>query len=196
MTAPRPPGQHPGMSRSIVTEAPFRAGAVVLLLLAGPATASGQQAGWHYSHLPGEGDRASLGCSRDTTPEDFTCLAVRCEDDFSTGLHIHTSRRPVAGTWEMTLDRETRQLQAHAGDGPYGAQMQDPDGWLLDGLRHGTFVYLRHLDDADTEFDFIDLTGSYRAISEALYWCSPRVPDAEQFALPDVEHQTGEGEQK
>ena len=62
----------------------------MLLLIAQPVFA--QEAGWHYSPLAGEGDRAALGCAAGATASSFTCLAVRCEDDFTVGLHIHTSR--------------------------------------------------------------------------------------------------------
>ncbi|MHA6299859.1 hypothetical protein [Devosia sp. CAU 1758] len=155
------------------------------LLLVVPAAA--QQAGWHYSFLPGEGDRASMGCARDASAYDFTCLVVRCEDDFSTGLHIYSSRAGGAtGQWEMTLDRETRTLPAETGTSPYGAVLRDDDGWLLDGLRHGSFVYLRHTQDMDAEYNFIDLSGSLRSIAEALYWCAPPVPQNEQIGNRDV----------
>lgn len=154
---------------------PYRAAALTLLL-ATTSPALAQQPGWSWSPLPGEGDRASLGCARDSTAEDFTCLAVRCEDDFSTGVHIHASRpQGVDGSWEMTLDRETRNLVAEPAP-PYGGRLLDPDGWLLDGLRHGTFVYLRHEDDVSAGFAYIDLGGSFRAIEEALLWCAPRLP--------------------
>ena len=56
------------------------------------------------------------------------------------------------------------------------AVLQIDGGGLLDGLRHGTFVYLRHEDDADGAFAHISLAGSFRAIEEALQWCAPRVP--------------------
>lgn len=144
------------------------------LILAVPA--QGQEPGWHYSPLPGEGDRASLGCANGSSPENFTCLAVRCEDDFSTGIHVYASRPAgAAGRWELTLDRETRHLSVASAQ-PYGGRFEDADGWLLDGLRQGTFVYLRHENDAEGAFGHIDLGGSYRAIEEALKWCAPRVP--------------------
>jgi hypothetical protein len=93
----------------------------------------------------------------------------------------------------MTLDRETRSLVAEPSP-PYGGRLLDPGGWLLDGLRHGTFVYLRHEDDAEAAFAYIDLSGSFRAIEEALQWCAPRVPRTEPKTLPDVgpDRQTGE----
>ncbi len=154
---------------------PYRAAALSLLLLTGPAAA--QTPGWHYSPLAGEGDRATLGCDRDSTATDFACLAVRCEDDFSVGLHIHTSRHPDdLGTWEMTLDRENKQVEAVASEAPYGGRIATETEWLLQGLRHGTFIYLRHADDVGGPFRFIDLSGSLYAITAALAWCAPRVP--------------------
>lgn len=94
----------------------------------------------------------------------------------------------------MTLDRETRVLDAVADGSPYGNRIEDPDGWLLDGLRHGTFVYLRHAEDTDAPFAFIDLTGSFRAITEALYWCAPRVGRDEQNGASSVNGATEHGE--
>lgn len=159
--------------------------ALALVMLAQPALA--QTPGWSFSPLPGEGDRASLGCARETTATEFTCLAVRCEDDFSTGMHIHTSRfGGGVGSWSLTLDREDYTIEAVADPGPYSARVLDPEGWLLERLRHGTFIYLRHEDDAQAGFSYIDLGGSYQAIAEALYWCAPKTPAGEQKADPHV----------
>lgn len=147
--------------------------AVALITTAAPA----QEPGWHYSPLPGEGDRASLGCSRDSTSADFLCLAVRCEDDFSTGMHVYASRRETAGNWQMTIDRVDKVLAAEPAPGPYGARFIADADWLLESLREGSFVYLRHEDDAASPFRFIDLTGSLYRINEALAFCAPRAPN-------------------
>ncbi len=172
-----------------------RAKALSLLPLLMALPVHGQEAGWRISPLPGEGDRASMGCARGSSAAEFNCLVVRCEDDYTTGLHVHSSRAGgAAGRWEMTLDRENRVLEAHADGSPYGARLDDGEGWLLDGLRHGTFVYLRHVEDEESEFAFIDLGGSYRAISEALYWCAPRVPPSEQNGRSGVDEMTEDGE--
>lgn len=170
------------------------AGLIAVLVLAGPALA--EVPGWQFSPLPGEGDRAAMGCARDATPESYTCLVVRCEDNYSTGIHIHSSRfGGAAGRWEMTLDREDVSFTAEKDPGPYGAVITENAGLLLDRLRHGTFVYLRHSEDDYAPFAFIDLRGSMKAIGEALFWCAPRVPPTEQNSLSDVDpgpSQTGE----
>ena len=159
---------------------------LALLLLASPAGAI--EPGWHYSPLPGEGDRATLGCDRESTQLDFACLAVRCEDDYTAGVHIHTSRHPDdLGTWEMTVDREVKSVTAVADPAPYGGRFVEDGEWLLERLRQGTFVYLRHADDVGGSFRFIDLTGSFYAINRALAWCAPRVPPAEPEAASGVE---------
>ncbi len=72
-------------------------------------------------------------------------------------------------------------------DTPYGAHFSNDAAWLHDRLQHGTFVYLRHDDDADPGFAYIDLTGSFRSITEALYWCAPRTAPIEQNAAPGVD---------
>lgn len=175
---------------------PHRTAALIAsaLLLSGTPVA-GQQVGWHYSPLPGEGDRASMGCARGSDAETFTCLVVRCEDDFTTGIHLYTSRpQGGLGAWEITLDRETRQVEVLPDPAPYHGRIDDADGWLLDGLRHGTFAYLRHTRDTGGGFAYIDLTGSFRAIEEALYWCVPRIPPAERNGDPDVGPETQNGE--
>lgn len=148
--------------------------AVLALGLTTPVVA--QQAGWHHSHVAGEGDRAAMGCDRDATAERFTCLAVRCEDDFSVGLYVDTSRSPVLGLWEMTLDRENASLLAAGAAAPYGGRFVAEADWLLERLRQGTFAYLRHVDDADGDFAFISLDGSLQAIGAALFHCAPRLP--------------------
>lgn len=153
---------------------PAQALIAVLVVLATPVAA--QQAGWGYSPLPGEGDRAAMGCDRDATPQDFTCLVVRCEDDFSTGVHIHTSHPVALGEWEMTLDRENATFVAEQSPAPYGGRFVERADWLLDRIREGTFIYLRHLEDANGNFAYIDLGGSLFAVNRALAFCAPRVP--------------------
>lgn len=145
-----------------------------LILLAAPATA--QEAGWHYSPLPGEGDRATMGCDRDATAEDFTCLVVRCEDDFTTGIHIHTSHPVALGSWEMTLDRENAIFIAGPSPAPYGGRFVERADWLLDRIRQGTFIYLRHADDSGGNVAYIELGGSLFAVNRALAFCAPRIP--------------------
>lgn len=147
---------------------------IAATLLVWPAVA--QEAGWHYSPLPGEGDRATMGCDREATPQDFTCLVVRCEDDFSTGIHIHTSHPAALGKWEMTLDRENAAFLAEPSSAPYGGRFAERADWLLDRIREGTFIYLRHADDAGGGFAYIDLGGSLFAVNRALAFCAPRIP--------------------
>lgn len=146
-----------------------------------------QIAGWSYSPLPGEGDRASMGCDGEARADDFTCLVVRCADDFTITIHPYSSRQKPTGIWQITLDREARQMQAIADETPYGAHFAVDGDWLLDRLRHGTFVYLRHESDADPGFAHINLSGSFRAIAQALYWCAPRISPIEQNSLLGVE---------
>jgi hypothetical protein len=156
----------------------------LLLALATPAAAL--EPGWHYSPLRGEGDRATLGCDREATADSYTCLAVRCEDDYTTGIHIHTSRPQVLGTWEMTLDRENASFTAVADDAPYGGRFLERSDWLLERILQGTFIYLRHADDPVGAFAYIDLGGSLYAVNRALAFCAPRVP-VEPIARPGVQ---------
>src|SRR5690606_13633774 len=145
-----------------------------LSLLASPA--SGQQAGWHYSPLPGEGDRAALGCALGSTPNVHACLAVRCEDDFSRGVHIMTSRKGGdAGAWAITIDKQTRAVEAVAGE-PYGARIVTGIDWLLDNLAHGAVSYLEPESGPPMPVNHIALDGSLRAITQALAYCAPRRP--------------------
>lgn len=147
----------------------------LLLALCG-LPVSAEEPGWHYSPRPGEGDRATLGCDSAASSEQFTCLAVRCEDDFSTGIHIHSSRKDVLGAWDMTVDRENARLVAVASDAPYGGRFLERADWLLERIEQGTFIYLRPVDDSDGGYAHIGLGGSLYAIRAALAYCAPRVP--------------------
>ena len=145
-----------------------------LALLAMPAAA--QEAGWHYSPLPGEGDRATVGCALGSTPLTYACLAVRCEDDFSTGVHIHTSRPSGdAGRWAITVDKETRSFDAAASE-PYGARLLGDISWVLDNLANGAIAYLEPEDGQGVPVNHIALDGSLYAINGALAFCAPRAP--------------------
>jgi len=156
---------------------------LVLPMLMAPAL--GQQEGWSYSPLAGEGDRASLGCARGSDSESFACLAVRCEDDFATGVHVHTSRpEGDAGTWQITIDRETRPFPALVDAAPYGARLEGDIAWLVERLQQGAVAYLEPADGSALPRNAIPLAGSLYAINEALAFCAPRVPEALPAPIP------------
>ena len=160
---------------------------LLTLQLVTPVTA--QEAGWHYSPLPGEGDRATLGCALGSTATDYACLAVRCEDDFSVGIHVHTSRlQSDAGVWAITVDKETRSFEAVARS-PYGAGLIGDTSWVLDNLRNGAVAYLEPGDGTAMPANHLALDGSLYAINNALAWCAPRLRAIEPIAMPDVETQ-------
>ena len=144
------------------------------LLLSVPAVA--QEAGWRYSPLPGEGDRAAMGCALNSSAQVFACVVVRCEDDFSVGVHIHTSREQGdAGWWAITVDKETRSFSADAAE-PYGARLTGDYSWVLDSLRNGAVAYLAPEDGSPMPANHIALDGSLYAITSALSYCAPRLP--------------------
>lgn len=175
----------------------MRKSAMALILAASALPAHGLEPGWHYSPLPGEGDRASLGCDRQADDQAFTCLAVRCEDDFSTGLYIHSSRYPDSlGRWELTIDKETFTVEAQAAAAPYSARIGGDVAALADRLALGGFVYIRHAEDNAAPFAAIDLAGSLQAMTEALYWCAPRMGPAERNASPGVVPHTDNGDKQ
>lgn len=153
------------------------AGAIAAL--ASPALA--QEAGWHYSPLEGEGDRAALGCAAGSTPDEFVCLAVRCEDDFGVGLHIYTSRPGGdAGRWRIDIDKEDgREIDAKADGSPYNARIEGNVTPLLEALKNGGIAYLDPKAGAELPRNGISLDGSLYVINQALYFCAPRVPPAE-----------------
>lgn len=158
--------------------------ALASLMLLLPA--HGQEEGWHYSPLPGEGDRTTLGCALGSTPEQFTCIAVRCEDDFTVGIYAHTSRaEPHEGEWLVTIDRVNRPFLAGPGEGPYGAKLADPKGWLLHNLQNGAVAYLHPLAGPPAPLNFIPLSGSLYEINRALAYCVPPKP-AEPNEPPGV----------
>lgn len=150
------------------------------LLLALPAVA--QEGGWSYSPFPGEGDRAALGCSAGSTPDSHTCLAVRCEDDFSVGLHIETTRDGGdAGRWRLQIDEDVFEVTATAIDGsPYGAKVEGDVGPFLDAIRNGGEGFVEPVDGAETSSRSLPLGGSLQAINQALFFCAPTRRDTEE----------------
>lgn len=149
--------------------------ALVGLAASPPATA--QRAGWHYSPLPGEGDRAAMGCALESSASAFACLAVRCEDDFSVGLYVHTSLGPAdIGPWRVTVDKEERAFVGEATAAGYGAHLTGDTDWLLDGLRQGAAAFLDAGERASVPKNFIPLDGSLYTINRALAHCAPRTP--------------------
>jgi hypothetical protein len=147
----------------------------VMGLAAPPAAA--QRAGWTYSPLPGEGDRAAMGCALESSASDFACLAVRCEDDFSVGLYIHTSLGPAdIGPWRITVDKEERAFAGEAAAAGYGARLTGDTDWLLDGLKQGAAAFLDAGERARLSRNFIPLDGSLYTINRALAYCAPRTP--------------------
>lgn len=156
--------------------------ALALIALALPASA--QEAGWHYSPLPGEGDRAAMGCGYGADADTFTCLVVRCEDDHSVGLHVHTSRAGGdVGRWRIDLDKDSYTIDAQPSAAPYGARVQGDVEGLIDGLKQGAVAYLDPLEGEQVSRNGISLSGSLYVINQALYFCAPRVvPEAESAA--------------
>lgn len=148
-----------------------------LAALASPALA--QEAGWHYSPLEGEGDRAALGCGFGSTPTEFSCLAVRCEDDFEVGLHIYTSRPGGdAGRWLVEFDKEGERFEvdAKADGSPYHARAEGDVAPLIEALKNGAIAYLDPIAGQEVPKNGIPLDGSLYVINQALYFCAPKVP--------------------
>jgi len=139
-----------------------------------------QRAGWSYSPLPGEGDRATMGCALDSDPTQFACLAVRCEDDFSVGLYVHTSLGAGdIGDWRITVDKEERGFAGEPDPTAYGARLaggEEDLAWLLDGLKQGAAAFLDPGGRASLSRNYIPLDGSLYAINTALAYCAPRQP--------------------
>lgn len=151
---------------------------LIVLALWLPAPLLAQEAGWHYSPLDGEGDRAALGCAYGSDEVTFTCLAVRCEDDFSVGLHIHTSRLGGdGGGWRLDVDKDHFEIEAKPDDSPYHARVEGEVAALLDALKNGAVAYLDPASGAQVSRNGISLSGSLHVISQALYFCAPKVPD-------------------
>jgi hypothetical protein len=152
---------------------------VIVAAMLGVMPTSAQEAGWHYSPLPGEGDRAALGCASGSSTQDYACVAVRCEDDFSVGLHLYTSRiEGDAGAWTIDIDEEQRDFIVSAEDSPYGARIAGDTDWLRGALEQGAVAYLQPLTGAPLQLSAVPLSGSLSASTQALAYCAPRVPKA------------------
>ncbi|MCF1740995.1 hypothetical protein [Paradevosia shaoguanensis] len=147
----------------------------VVLVLMSAAAASGEEPGWHFSPLAGEGDRAAMGCTIDTTSVSHTCIVVRCADDFSVALHLHTSRAGgPAGRWELTLDRQSFPVNIVADATPYGARVEGDATGIIEGIEQGETGYIEPLDGARGNSSRLPLKGSLQTIRQALYFCAPR----------------------
>jgi hypothetical protein len=174
----------------------IRSATFVLCLVTAPALA--QEAGWHYSPLAGEGDRAALGCTYASTPDVFACLAVRCEDDFSVGLHIHTSREGGdSGRWMLEFDKEGERfpVAAIADGSPYHARIEGDVGLILEQLKNAGLVYLDPREGPSID-RAISLSGSLYAINQALYFCAPKVrpvtPSGGEISAVDGQDDAGD----
>ena len=152
--------------------------ALALLSFIAPSPALAQQAGWQYSPYPGEGDRAALGCAYQSTPEIHTCIAVRCEDDFSVALYIDTKRLGGdGGRWRLEIDEATHEVVATpVANSPYGARIEGEVGSIIEAIKNGVSLYLDPLDGNPLTRNGIGLAGSLYAINQALYFCAPDVP--------------------
>ena len=156
----------------------LRSAAMLISMLA-VAPVHAQEAGWHYSPLPREGDRATLGCASGSTAQDYACIAVRCEDDFTVGFYLHTSRpEGDVGPWAIDIDKDHGQFAATEDNAPYGARIAGDLAWLRDGLEQGAVAYLQPLFGEPLPRAVIPLGGSLTAITQALAYCAPRVPKA------------------
>ena len=156
----------------------------VVVASASPALA--QEAGWNYSPLPGEGDRAAMGCTYGSTPAAHSCLVVRCEDDSTIGVHIHTSRpEGDVGQWALEFDKGDPRLtvDATADGSPYGAKVEGEVTTILDALKNGAMVYLEP-EKGEALDRAISLNGSLYVINQALYFCAPKAID-EPASQPD-----------
>lgn len=170
--------------------------AVALAITGAPALA--HEAGWHYSPLPGEGDRAALGCTYGSSAETFACLAVRCEDDFTVGLHIHTSREGGdAGQWVLEFDKEGERfpVPAVADGSPYHARIGGDVAPIIEQLKNAGLVYVDPQSGASID-RAISLSGSLYAINQALYFCAPKVsppvPSGDEVAPVDRQDSAGD----
>lgn len=146
----------------------------IVVLAAAPAAA--QEAGWHYSPYPGEGDRAALGCAHGSTPQVHTCIAVRCEDDYTVAVHLDTTRLGGdAGRWQLEIDNEDFTVTAvEVEDSPYGAKVSGHVSAIIEAIKNGVSLFLDPLDGAPVPSSGIGLSGSLYAINQALYFCAPR----------------------
>ena len=150
---------------------------IVAVCLSTPTLA--QESGWHYSPFAGEGDRAAMGCTYGSTHERHACLVVRCEDDFTVGLHIHTSRpEGDVGKWHIEFDKGDPRVDVTtvADASPYDARIEGDVAPLIEALKNGAVVYLDPESGPPLE-RAISLSGSLYVINQALYFCAPQAPE-------------------
>jgi hypothetical protein len=140
--------------------------------------AHAQEPGWHYSPYPGEGDRAALGCAYESTPEIHTCIAVRCEDDFSIGVYIDTGRLGGdGGRWRLQVDDQAYEVVAVSVEtAAYSAKIEGDVSAVVEAIKNGGSLFLDPLEGSPLARNGIGLSGSLHAINQALYYCAPNLP--------------------
>lgn len=70
------------------------------------AAASAPDFRWSAAPHDGEAQRSALGCSNGTNDDDWTCLAVRCEDDGTLGLYYDLSAGGTNEPFAITVEGE------------------------------------------------------------------------------------------
>jgi hypothetical protein len=141
------------------------------------ATGTAQEAGWAYSPYTGEGDRAAMGCSYGSTPDEHACVVVRCEDDFTVALYLDTTRAGGdAGRWSMQIDRQVHEVTAvDVAGSPYGAKVEGDVAAIINDIKNGDSFFIDPRDGAEPPNRGIGLSGSLYTINQALYFCAPRI---------------------
>ena len=158
----------------------FLATAVLALASMLPPAAA-QEAGWSYSPLPGEGDRAALGCDTHADSTTFFCLAVRCEDDGRLGIYAYASEAPhFVGRWRLQVDDTVHPVTGLPQwmSSPYSARIADPgDGFierLVDDLIAGGAALMEFRTQGEYQGVPLTLSGTTRWVGGTRIACEPQ----------------------
>jgi hypothetical protein len=138
------------------------------IALAAATTAAVAQDFWQPSPFPGEEDLAVMGCSDSTNEEAWSCLAVRCENDWSLGLYTELTNLTLEGEFTLVVGEVRFPVSGRMQEQsvPYSNRLDGDVSAIVAAMKAAEAVVIdRPRDPLNPGFDTIPLRGAAEAIS-------------------------------
>ena len=148
-----------------------------VIALAATAAAVVAQDAWQPSPFPGEEDLAVMGCSDSTNEEAWSCLAVRCENDWSLGLYAELTNLTLDGEFTLVVGEESFPVSGRTQEQsiPYNNRLDGEIPDILAAMKSAEAVVIDRPDDPlNPGFDTIPLRGAADAITALEARCTQR----------------------